>query len=475
MINKNLRFLASAFSAIALGANLAAAQDFNLNSLSAADVRAMQADNKGILDFIKPDKPQPMAQKEWTVMVFMNAHNNLSDSQLLGLVGKWAEKDVAEMKEVGTTDKVNIVVELGLKGKGSRRMLITKKNGILSSGEKVYSEDPKADMGDYKRVVEFARWAKTTFPAKKTMLVLWNHGLGWIDPKMDQAPSGTGTGAAKGILFDDETKNYLRTAQMKEMMRQIGYTDIVMQNACLQQMAEVLYEMKDSVGLFVGSEETMLAQGYDYTKLLNFMNANPAFTSEQLSDWLMNWYKEFYAAGMPVGPVNMPLGDQGATLSTVRPQALGELPGYLDGFANAAIRNNEEAAVKLAVANVIRFTSLDPKNDKKKLIAAYADLADFARIVGENAQSAETRLAAEALVGFVRTRLVLRSVGLNGDKENGYDYTKVGGIAINTTMKIKKVPDALANLYETKYGDLSLSKASQWDEFVNWTDEVWRK
>ncbi|MDO8803666.1 MAG: clostripain-related cysteine peptidase, partial [Elusimicrobiota bacterium] len=248
MINKNLKFLTAALSLVVLGASAVKAQDFNLNGLNAADIKASQSD-KGIFDFIKPDKPETMAQKEWTIMVFMNAKNNLSDSQLLGLVGKWAEKDIKEMKEVGTTDKINIVVEHGIKGKGARRLLITKKGGMFSSGEKVYGEYPNADMGDYKRVVEFAKWAKTTFPAKKTMLVLWNHGLGWIDPKMDQAPSGTGT-AAKGILFDDETKNYLRTAQMKEMMRQIGYTDIVMQNACLQQMAEVLYEMKDSAGLF---------------------------------------------------------------------------------------------------------------------------------------------------------------------------------------------------------------------------------
>ncbi|OGR37989.1 MAG: hypothetical protein A2X29_09285 [Elusimicrobia bacterium GWA2_64_40] len=470
MINKT--FVSAVLSALVLGTSGVNAQDFNLNGLSAADVRAMQAD-KGILDFIKPDKPQPMPTKEWTIMVFMNAKNDLSDSQLMGLVGKWAEKDIKEMKEVGTSDKINIVVEHGIKGKGSKRMLITKKNGVLSSGEKVYGEYPNADMGDYKRVVEFARWAKTTFPAKKTMLVLWNHGLGWIDPKMEQAPAGTGT-ANKGILFDDETKNYLRTAQMKEMMRQIGYTDIVMQNACLQQMAEVLYEMKDYAGLFVGSEETMLAQGFDYTGLLNFMNANPAFTHEQLGEYLVTWYKAFYAGGMNIGPISMPLDDMGATLSLVRPAALGELPGYLDAFANAAMRNNEEEAAAAAVQGVIRFTSLDPANDKQKMIAAYADLADFASILGANARSQETRQAAQNLVGFIKGALVLRNVGINGDKVNGYDYTKVGGIAINTTMKIKQVPAALNNLYETKYGDLSLSKASQWDEFVTWTDGVWR-
>ena len=109
------------------------------------------------------------------------------------------------------------------------------------------------------------------------------------------------------------------------------------------------------------------------------------------------------------------------------------------------------------------------------MIAAYADLADFASILGANARSQETKQAAQNLVGFIKGRLVLRNVGINGDKVNGYDYTKVGGIAINTTMKIKQVPAALDALHETKYGDLSLSRASQWDEFVTWTDNVWRK
>ncbi|OGS08870.1 MAG: hypothetical protein A2270_05675 [Elusimicrobia bacterium RIFOXYA12_FULL_51_18] len=468
MINKNLRFLSAALSLMVLGATAIKAQDLNLNGISAADVKAMEAD-KGILDFIKPDKPEaPQARKEWTIMVFMNAKNNLSDSQLMGLVGKWAEKDIAEMKKVGTTSKVNVVVEHGAKGKGSRRLLIGKKGGFFSSGEKVYGEYPNADMGDYKRVVEFVQWSKKTFPARKYMLVLWNHGLGWIDPKMQKNSAG------KGILFDDETGNYVRTRQMGEMMRQAGYVDVLMQNACLQQMAEVLYEMKDYAGLFVGSEETMLAQGFDYEKLLNFVNGNTAFTDGQLSDFLMNWLREFYAGGMNIGPISMPLDSIGATLSTVRPAALNELPAYLNAFTGAAMRNNETEAVKAAVAKAIRFTSLDPK-DTKKTIAPYADLYDFAGILGRGAVSQETRQAAENLMGFIKNRLVLRSVGLNKDAVNGYNYGNVGGIAINATMKVKTVPPQLEAVFETKYGDLSLSKASQWDEFVAWTDGVWRK
>ena len=475
MMNKNLKFL-SILSLAIFGAAAVKAQDFNLNGLSASDIKAIQADNKGILDIIKPGKPEAgKVTKEWTVMVFMNAKNDLAQSALFGLSGKWAEKDIAEMKKVGTTDKVNVVVDYGTAGKGAKRMLIGR-SGVLNSGETVYSQDANADQGDYKRVIEFVKWSKQTFPAKHYMLVLWNHGLGWIDPNLQQHSAGTGTDGNKGILFDDETKNYIRTPQLGEILRQTGYVDVFAMNACLMQMAEVAYEVKDNVGLIVGSEETMLAYGFDYTSLLNFINANPGANAGQFSDYFMNWERDFYANGAHViGPVNMPLNSIPATISTLRPQALNMLPARLDAFASAAMRNNETEAVRKAVDGVIRFTSLDPQNDKKKLIAAYADLYDFARIVGDNAQSQETRQAARDLMGFIKSDLVIRSLGINGDAENGYDYSKVGGIAINVTMKIKTVPPQLAAIYETKYADLALSRDSMWDEFVSWTDGVWRK
>ncbi|MBU2573199.1 MAG: hypothetical protein KKH28_03885 [Elusimicrobia bacterium] len=452
-----------------------AGEPFNLNSFSAKDIEnSIQADQKGILDWIKPNEPaKPAAAKEWTVMVFMNAKNDLANSALFGLSGKWAVKDLAEMKKVGTTDKVNVVVEYGTAGKGAKRMLVGK-SSLFSSGETVYSQDPNADMGDYKRVIEFAKWAKTNFPAKKYMFVLWNHGLGWIDPNLQQHSAGTGTNGNKGILFDDETKNYVRTKQLGDILRASGYMDVFVMNACLMQMAEVNYEVKDNTGLIVASEETMLAYGFDYEKLLNFMNAEPGATDERISDFFINWQKQFFSEGAPIGPIHMPLSSIAATMSTVKPQALNELPRYLNAFAGAAMANNETGAVKIAIEKAVRFSSLDPKKDKKKMLAPYVDLYDFARITGENAASQATKQAAEELMGFIKSRLVLRSVGLNADAENGYDYTKAGGIAITMTMKIKNPPPQLADIYETKYSDLSLSQASQWDEFTAWTDKVWQ-
>ena len=38
---------------------------------------------------------------------------------------------------------------------------------------------PPVDMGDYRQVVNFVRWAKVNYPAKRYMLIIENHGDGW--------------------------------------------------------------------------------------------------------------------------------------------------------------------------------------------------------------------------------------------------------------------------------------------------------
>ncbi len=451
-------------AALLLAPVLTSAQGFDLERVTAGDLAAYAE---------KAGAPQATAEvpkeglKDWTVMIFMNAHNNLDDSMLYGISGKWAQKDMAEMKKVGSTDKVDVLLEYGLSGQGAKRVVVTK------GGETLVSADPKGDMGDYKRVIDFIKWAKAEHPAKRYMLVLWNHGLGWIDPVMHDAMDGS-IPTGRGILFDDETKNYVRTRQLGEILRQAGFVDVVVQNACLQQMAEILYEMKDNAGLFIGSEETMLAYGYDYTKLLNFLNTQPAAPLNQVGQFFIDWEKDFFAHGAPiVGPVTIPLSAIAATMSAVNPKPLSDLPAYLDAFALAAMKNNEHEAAKYAIENAVRYSSLDPKNDKTKQIAPYVDLYDFAKTFSM-VSGFETAQAAERLMKFIRKSLVMASVGLNKDGVNGYDYTKSGGISIGMTMKAKKLPPALGGIYETHYSDLSLSQASQWDEFVEWCDKVWR-
>ncbi|MBI4801664.1 MAG: hypothetical protein HY796_03975, partial [Elusimicrobia bacterium] len=152
---------------------------------------------------------KPAAEKKWTVMVFINGKNDL---EIAGLY------NVNQMERVGSTKNMNIVVEIGrMKGQaldtdldgdwtGAKRLLIKKDSDAEKITSPVVMTTDKVHMGDYKRAVDFVAWAKKAYPAKRYMLVLWDHGTGWRDPQQTKKAS-----TGKGISFDDETGNYIRT------------------------------------------------------------------------------------------------------------------------------------------------------------------------------------------------------------------------------------------------------------------------
>ena len=112
------------------------------------------------------------ALKKWTVMVFVNAKNNLESYGL---------SDVNEMEMIGSSDEVNIVTELGrLPGyssadgdwKGSRRYLIEKDANKYAITSPILMEIPNSDMGDWEYLVEFVKWSMEKYPAENYMLSL---------------------------------------------------------------------------------------------------------------------------------------------------------------------------------------------------------------------------------------------------------------------------------------------------------------
>ncbi len=454
--------------------NAGADKGFELNEITAKDIQENRVnipqrqaiEDKGILDWIPDITPAfsdesvdlPFPAKEWTLMVFMNAKNNL---------GRFANKDIKEMEKLGTTGRLNVVVELGKLKAGAKRLLIKKKTGWFGSNSIVLGEDKDADMGDYKRAIEFIKWTRTNFPAKHYMLILWDHGLGWLDPKPKEDKF-----QAKGICFDDETHNYIRTMQIGQILRESGGVDVFASNACLMQMAEVAYEMKDYTGAIIGSEEVMLAYGYDYKSLISFLDSKPSATPEQIGKAMVIWYKHFIDEGITWGPITIPINFMGATLSVIKPSALNELPMRLNNWVEAVMSHNEKNAVTYAIENVVRMMS-PAKDDKEKMLSSFADLHHFVSIISQKAQSAEVKARGQELMGFITNRLVISQVGLNTDLY-GDDFTNTRGIAIEVTKKKKDIPPAFNDIFETKYSDLALSKDSKWDEFLKWTDAVWQ-
>ncbi|MCM2267035.1 MAG: clostripain-related cysteine peptidase [Elusimicrobiales bacterium] len=405
-------------------------------------------------------KAAPAAKKKWTVMVFVNGKNDLERAGLLNL---------NMMELVGSNKDLNILAEFGrMNGQerdtdvdgnwtGVRRIYVKKDNDMEKITSQVVTNTAQADMGDYKRAVDFVLWSKKNYPAEKYMLILWDHGTGWMDPRQEKADTG------KGISFDDETGNYIRTREIGLIAKEAGGVDVMAFDACLMQMAEVLSELKGNARVMVGSEETIPGVGYPYHVFLSAMAREPGMSAEKLGGILVEAYKMFYEQDVK----------RGAQLSAVRVAKAAELETRVKELAAAIRAVNDTAALKAARNGVIRFDAVGEASDPKKQISFYGDLFNYLELVEKNmtATGAAADLAkarSAALRQFIKNDLVIHNNYF--DKERtGRSFADSHGISIYLPPVIDRIEQAkLEGIFEGRYQDFAFAKATGWHDFVTY-------
>jgi len=400
-----------------------------------------------------PQEEERASLKEWTVMVFINGKNDL---ELAGLY------NVNQMEKVGSTSRMNIVVEMGrMNGQaggdtnldgdwtGSRRMLIKKDNDTEKITSRVLQEDKTVDMGDYKRAVDFVKWSKKKFPAKRYMLIVWNHGSGWMDPRQEE----------KGISFDDETGNYIRTPQIGLILKEAGKVDILAFDACLMNMAEVAFEVKDEAQVIVGSEETVPGLGYPYDMFLGAMAQRPDFGAKETGTVMVEAFKMFYDAL-----------NKGAQLSAIRGSRMDGLALKMSDFAKLAMEIGDMDAMKAARNGVIRYDAVGGGSDPAMTISFYGDVSQFAQLAAANLKEHEKagalREKAAALQDYIDRELVIDNKS-SGNNRVGRDLAESKGISVYLPPVETRVPqEKLEGIFEGKYTDFAFDKAAGWHEFV---------
>ena len=383
--------------------------------------------------FVAVPKPvlEQLGPAEWTIMVFVNGKNNLE---------KYALRDVNEMEMIGSTDKVNIVVELGrMEGfdssdgdwKGVRRYFVKKDKDTNKITSPMVQDLGMKDMGSYQSVIDFGKWAKQKYPAKKYMLIFWNHGAGWI--------KSAGLYSSKGISYDDQSNNHINTPQMAEILKAIGGVDVVGSDACLMQMAEVDYEIKNYVTHIVGSEETEPGDGYTYNTFLGPVVQNPGMNATQLARVAVDAYSDHYEAQ-----------SGGYTQSFVYSNAIPQFLQLVNAFAYEVTKANDVEAAKYARDNAVKFAY--PENK---------DLYDFTALLISKSNNKAVKEKGQALMNYITHNLV----GHNRTKDEPGSWwsspnplSRAKGIAVY--IPSKPVP--------ASYSEMQWAKYSNWDEFVNW-------
>ena len=233
---------------------------------------------------------------EWTVMVYLDADNNLES---------YGIDDINEMEMVGSTSEVNIVVQVdrvpySVLASSNQGYADDTSNGNWTTTRRYYviqdfnpvliNSTFKIDlgelnMGDPQTLVDFANWAAINYPAKKYLLVIWNHGGGFKSLNL-----------AKDIAWDDTNGGDKITMPELEdalsmISAQIGKNiDIVGMDACLMAMTEVAYQIKDYADILVTSEESEPEGGWPYDTILSQLTSDPSITSVQLATNIVDDY-----------------------------------------------------------------------------------------------------------------------------------------------------------------------------------------
>lgn len=366
------------------------------------------------------------AEREWLVLVFINGVNDL------GILG-FANKDINEMEVVGSTDKMGVVVEYGILGqdgsasrnlqfqRGSRTIVVTRDNDLNNITSPAVYTSNDADMGSEANLVRFVKRAlRNGYRAKKTALILWNHGAGRL-----------------GISFDDVSKNHMEVDDLGRALDQVNQAlgrklDVFATDACLMQMASVAYEFRDKAEVLVGSEEVIPGNGYPYTPILTRLATAPDMEAEELGRVIVEAYGASYASA--------------ATLSAIR-------GAEMDGVKNAL--NNWVGAVRADPAAFAAAVSSAAVNAASRF--EYKDSKDLLDYIGQVEALMGDRRAVREAGDLVRER-VGRALIANVAKPAGSKkYTAANGLAIY-------IPDL--RYASGNYERMAFAADSAWDDFL---------
>ena len=369
-----------------------------------------------------PPQNNPSTTKEWTILVFLNADNNLDS---------FSVQNMNQMEKVGSSDKVNIVVQLDREGStGTWRYYIQKDNKPSQITSPKIETLPEQDMGSPDTLRAFLKWGMEKYPAKHYFVDFWNHGAGW-------EKKGTRYGT-KGISYDDQSGNHLSVAQVGQVMREMSQSlgrkvDVVGYDACLMQMAEVAAEVTDSCSYQVASEETIPGAGWPYDEWLAKVVAGPESDGAQVGRWLVDAYKASYSSS-----------GQDTTLSCLDLSKLASLIEKLDGFTQALLA---DPASKSAAAEAARAA-------QSYTYSSHKDLYDFVDRVLKKVTTKQVVDAGNALKDCLNSQVVLSNAHTGSGAEGSH------GLAL-------WLPTSGGQDMMQRYRGLSWASSTQWDEFLS--------
>jgi hypothetical protein len=129
-------------------------------------------------------------------------------------------------------------------------------------------------------LTDFLRWGLRNYPARRYMVVVWGHGLGWR-PRSSWANRAAYDPANPlgGIALDESQLTVLDIPGLHDALRTVSTEklggrafDVLASDACLMQSVEVTTELADTARFFIGTEAKFDYEGLPYPAIVEMLN-----------------------------------------------------------------------------------------------------------------------------------------------------------------------------------------------------------
>jgi hypothetical protein len=287
--------------------------------------------------------------------------------------------------------------------------------------KELLQEMGEINMGDYETLRDFIDYCKNNFSSEHYLLSVYDHGGGWT-----------------GACMDGTDKGWLTMNDMQKALTDTGGVDIICFTApCLMGALESVYELRECVDVYVGSEE-LSGYGHWYGTIegiCNILNNNPDLSIIEIGEHIIQLIKN-----------NTPWPES-ITMSAIRTDKMEELANSFDIIAQDYINNFNES-----FGNVWRGYEGVQTFGLSKCIDAY----DFA----EKCFKVETN---QTICKHLENAMNLISEAVIAEC-HGKKYPKAHGLTIY-------FPDmAKGNSYDSTYGNpdykLDFSINTFWNDFL---------
>lgn len=271
-----------------------------------------------------PDtRTHPSTGQSWTFLVYMVADNNLEP---------FALDDIVEMADVGSGNKLDIVVQIdraeGYSNDGLGSLpnwTSTKRLRVTPGGLEQISDLGELNMGSSQVLSDFITWGVKTYPADRYALIFWDHGGAWPGFGGDDSTQG------HDLLSIAELKSGIQAGMSGANLNQfalIGY------DACLMSTYEVALAMRPFGEYLLASEELEPGHGWDY-RSLQVLKHNPGTSPLVLGQQIIQGFKSQAQAQQTSADITLALTDLYALDDLVK--AVDQLTATYPTSASAAL------------------------------------------------------------------------------------------------------------------------------------------